>query len=206
MRASVPLHEHLSRGTTLCAEPFPSTLLREDDAKPFARPSPRKGKNLRGRDLRGASLVDMSLQGADFEEADLREADLRGADLFGARFRRTDLRGTHFDMTRVLEIWVPPNLPIEIVNQIRHFDFRHVTRREVPECLTDANLPCPYRTATLRPVLYEWGSRTWRGGARWCAPGSTWTLEEIVGAVLTTLGCRHDLAVPDGIRSGHRRR
>ena len=71
MRASVPLHEHLSRGTTLCAEPFPSTLLREDDAKPFARPSPRKGKNLRGRDLRGASL-----EGCGFKDADLSGAKL----------------------------------------------------------------------------------------------------------------------------------
>jgi hypothetical protein len=160
------------------------------------RAEPKRGPILRDRLLRDRSFAGKNLEGADFEGSDLRGCDFRGADLFGARLRRADLRGTLFDMTGILEIWVPPNLPAETVNQIRYFDFAHVMARDLDFEPTPAPLPCPYREAALRPVLYEWGSKTWRGGARWAAPKSPWTLEEIIAEVLSAIGCRHDFRRP----------
>ena len=161
-------------------------------------PGPR-GPNLAGRNLRGRSLAESNLQGADFRDTDLRDVDLRGADLFGCRMHRTDLRGTVIEMTRIVEIRIPSDLDLEIVNQIRAFDFqvvspRHVRHRPV------VKLPCPYRDAALRPLLYEWGSKTWNGGRGWETPERLWTLEEIIAAVLTELGCRHDLPLPERAR------
>lgn len=164
--------------------------------EPKSGPRAKRGPDYRSADLRGQSFTDIDLQGADLENADLREADLRGADLFGARMRGADLRGTFFNMTEILEIWIPTNLPVEIVNQIRYFDFRFVTRRSLAPNVEGAHLPCPYRSATTQPILYEWGSKTWRAGAKWSPPANPWTLEEIVGSVLSALGCRHDLALP----------
>jgi hypothetical protein len=162
------------------------------------RPAPLRGENFRNADLRGRTMIGRDCEGADFEGADLRDADLRGADLFGARFRRSDLRGAAIDMTRLFEIWVPRNLPLEIANQIRAFDFRLVMKRLVTA--SEEPLPCPYRDASVRPVLYEWGSRTWNGGRGWREPATLWTLEEIAGAVLSALECRHDLELPIACR------
>ena len=167
-------------------------------AKAPNRPRAARGPDLRNAALRARSFLGMSLEGADLDGADLRDADLRGADLFGARLRRADLRGARFDMTRLLDIWVPKNLDLVIANQIRAFDFRLVMPRKVEA--GDLPLPCPYRDATVKPILYEWGSRTWNGGRGYAEPKELWTLEEICGAVLTALECRHDLLLPAALR------
>ncbi|MEZ6197347.1 MAG: pentapeptide repeat-containing protein [Planctomycetota bacterium] len=160
-----------------------------------APPRPLAGPDLRGADLRRHFLVGARLEGADLRGADLREADLRGADLLGARIEGADLRGAILDQTRLVEIRVPGALPVDLVNQIRDFDFRRVMTRLVPPP-AGRTLPCPYRDARMRPLLYEWGSRTWDGGRDWAPPEIRWTLEEICAAVLDELGCRHDLERP----------
>jgi hypothetical protein len=148
--------------------------------------------------IAGRSFVGANLQGISFAERDMRHADLRGADLFMACLDGADLRGTIFDMTRIVEILVPSDLPLQIVNQIRAFDFvRAQTRVIAPNRLSDT-LPCPYARSTLRPILYQWGSATWRDGAEWAPPRDAWTLEEIIAAVLSTLRCKHDLSLPHG--------
>ena len=144
----------------------------------------------------GRSFIGANLQGADFSGRDLQGADMRGADLFMARLPGADLRGAILDMTRIVEIHVPIDLPLDIVNQIRAFDFlRAQTRIVAPNRLSE-HLPCPYEKSTLRPVLYAWGSATWNDGALWSLPKDAWTLEEIIAAVLSTIGCRHDLTLP----------
>ena len=159
-------------------------------------PGPRAGRILRGRDLRGLNLRGEDLQGADLSHCDLRRADLRGADLFGARLEGSRLEGCRLDMTRLVEIRIPEDLNLDIVNQIRHFDFAQVMTRFVGPNRHSEELPCPYRNAALKPVLYEWGSRTWNRGSGWNPPISPWTLEEIIAAVLDALQCRHDLNRP----------
>lgn len=166
------------------------------DPTPCQGPRPRPGADLRGAGLAGLSLLGEDLQGADLRDADLRSADLRGVDLFDARLDGADLRGTRLDMSRIVEIRIPEDLDERIVNQIRHFDFRHAMTRFVGPNRVSENLPCPYRHATMRPVLFEWGSRTWRHGRNWAPPANSWTLEEIIAAVLDALGCRHGLARP----------
>lgn len=156
-------------------------------------PAPRPGRDLRRADLRGRSLMGRDLEGADLRYADLRWCDLRGADLFDARLDGADLRGAALETTRIVEIRVPENLDLDIVNQIRLFDFRHGMTRFVGPNGASRPLPCPYRDAGLRPVLFEWGSRTWQRGRNWTPPAECWTLEEIVAAVLDAIGCRHDL-------------
>lgn len=151
------------------------------------------GPDLHDRDLRGAAFVGADLEGADLRRSDLRGADLRGADLYAARLDDADLRGCKLDMSRLVEIELPRTLPIHLVNQIRAFDFRRVMARDVAS-RPRTPLPCPYRTAATRPLLYEWGSRTWNGGDGWSLPREVWTLEEIIGGVLDALRCRHDLA------------
>lgn len=149
------------------------------------------GLDLRDADLRGQSFANKSLVGADLRGADLRKVDLRGIDLYAARFENTDLRGTQLEMTRLLEIRIPKDLDLSIVNQIRAFDFAHVMTRFVGPNLDSEPLACPYRHASLSPILFEWGSRTWNAGAGWGPPKVAWTLEEIIAAVLSELGCRH---------------
>ena len=105
------------------------------------------------------------------------------------------MRGARLDMARLIEVAVPQDLPRAVVNQIRAFDFRLVMPRVVLAS-PDAELPCPYRDAAVRPLLYEWGSRTWRGGLGWEPPTEFWTLEQIIAGVLDALGCRHDLRAP----------
>ena len=166
-----------------------------DQAPGVPAPAPR---SLPGP-FAGRSFVGADLQGVDFSQRDMRHADLRGADLFMARFEGADLRGALLDMTRIVEIHVPADLPVHIVNQIRAFDFlRAQTRIVAPNRLSEP-LPCPYASSTLRPVLYAWGSGTWNEGARWAPPRDPWTLEEIIAAVLSTLGCKHDLTLPHGL-------
>lgn len=150
---------------------------------------------------RRRDLVGEDLEGRDLRHTDLRGADLRGADLLGTQLDGADLRGARFDMTRLVEIAVPDDLPLDLVNQIRHFDFRSAMARLVP-AHPPADCPCPYQGASLRPLLYEWGSRTWRGGRDWRPPEVAWTLEEIIATVLDELGCRHDLTRP--LRNGGR--
>lgn len=157
---------------------------------------PRPGPDLSGRDLRRRRLRAARLEGADLRGADLREADLRGADLFGARLEGADLRGAWLDMSRLVEIAVPADLPLDLVNQIRAFDFHRVMTRFVGPNGESAPLPCPYRDARVTPLLYEWGSRTWNAGRGWRPPAEPWTLEEIIAAVLDALSVRHDLARP----------
>jgi pentapeptide repeat protein len=152
------------------------------------------------RDLRARDFLGADLEGADLRGADLRHCDLRGADLLGARLEGADLRGARMDMTRIVEIEVPETLALEVVNQIRDYDFRRVMTRLVPPG-PGGTLPCPYRHSALRPLLFEWGSRTWRGGRDWSPPTAPWNLEEIIAAVLDELGCRHDLRRPIRSRS-----
>ena len=159
-------------------------------------PKPRPGLDLRNAPLEGAHLVGADLQGADLRSADLRGADLRGADLYDARLAGADLRGARMDMGRIVEVRIPRHLPLEIVNQIRAFDFRQAMTRWVAPTGDQAGLDCPYAGSGLRPVLYDWGSRTWDGGRGWQPPKDGWTLEEIIAAVLDELGCRHDLQRP----------
>ena len=150
----------------------------------------------RGRDLRGRRLISANLKGFDLRDVDFRGADLRGADLFRARLDGADLRGAHLDTTRIVEIAVPEDLSLEIVNQIRHFDFRFAMTRFVGPNVENEPLGCPYRSSTLRPILYEWGSWTWNDGRGWTPPAVPWTLEEIIASVLDALNCRHDLQEP----------
>ncbi len=152
--------------------------------------------NWRGRDLRGRRLISANLKGFDLRDVDFRGADLRGADLFRAHLGGADLRGAHLDTTRIVEIRVPEDLSLEIVNQIRLFDFRFGMTRFVGPNLQNERLGCPYRSSTLRPILYEWGSWTWNEGRGWAPPAVPWTLEEIIASVLDALGCRHDLQRP----------
>ncbi len=156
----------------------------------------RPGPDLRSHDLRGASMLGAALEGADLRGADLRGADLRGADLFGARLEGADLRAARLDMGRLIEIRIPRALELELVNQIRAFDFSLVMTRFVGPNRRSEELPCPYRDAALAPLLYEWGSRTWNGGRGWNPPERIWTLEEIIASVLDALGARHDLERP----------
>ena len=156
----------------------------------------------RGRDLRGRRLISANLKGFDLRDVDFRGADLRGADLFRARLEGADLRGAHLDTTRIVEIRVPGDLSLEIVNQIRLFDFRFGMTRFVGPNLENEQLGCPYRSSTLRPILYEWGSWTWNEGRGWAPPAVPWTLEEIIASVLDALCCRHDLHRPCRYRDG----
>ena len=149
-----------------------------------------------GRDLRERRLDELLLSASVLEGCDLRGASLIGVDLYRTRLINCDLRGTHIDANRLVEIWVPEDLPIDIVNQIRHFDFRFAASRWVAPNSKREQLPCPYRKQTIRPLLFLWGSRTWRGGAGWTPPQDAWTLEEIIAAVLEFMGCRHDLPRP----------
>ena len=168
--------------------PVPGRLENPD---PTARAvSARHRADFRQRPLRGQSWGEVDRQGAD-----LRAVDLRGADLFGCRMRPTDLRGAFLETTRIVETWVSRDLDLEIIDQIRAFDFRWASRRHVRSMPGRAQ-SCPYRDATLRPVLYEWGSRTWNGGKGWVTPSELWTLEEIIAATLSALECRHDLPLP----------
>lgn len=161
-------------------------------------PKPPKSWVIEGP-VRDRSFMGADLQGVDLMGRDLRGADLRGADLFGAHLKGADLRGTFLDMTRIVEISVPKDLPLEIVNQIRAFDFLRAQTRIVAPNRRSEHLPCPYAKATLRPVLFVWGSSTWKDGAHWSPPSDLWTLEEIIAAVLSALKCRHDLVSPLGL-------
>ncbi|MFT7616661.1 MAG: hypothetical protein ACI97A_000285 [Planctomycetota bacterium] len=156
----------------------------------------RPGPDLRHQDLRGRNLRGHDLQGADLRSADLRDADLRGTDLFGARLDRANLEGCRIEMTRIVEIWIPRQLPLNIVNQIRAFDFQLVMTRFVGPNRNSQCLSCPYESAAVRPLLYEWGSKTWHQGSDWAPPSSIWTMEEIIACVLEHLGCAHDLQLP----------
>ncbi len=144
--------------------------------------------NLKGWNFRGADL-----QGANLSFTNLQDADLRGCDLFGAQLLGTNLRGCRLEMTRLVEIWIPKELPLSISNQIRAYDFGQVMTRFVGPNRDSEYLSCPYQDAKIRPLLYEWGSRTWNHGAQWSHPETLWTLEEIIAAVLDHLGCHHDL-------------
>lgn len=157
------------------------------------RPRPRPGPDFRGQNLRGESWVDRDLQGADFRGADLRGCDLRGADLFGARLDEADLREALIDVARVIEIRIPAELDLRVVNQIRYFDFKFASTRFVGPNRASEPLTCPYADDLMKPLLYEWGSRTWNRGRGWEPPRFAWTLQEIVAAVLDEIGCRHDL-------------
>ena len=154
------------------------------------------GLDLRGRDLRGQSLLGRQLDGVDLRKSDLRHADLPGASLYRARLDGADLRGTRLDSARIVEIELPDELGLTIVNQIRHFDFRFGSTRFVAPNRKSEDLPCPYRDASLRPPLFDWGARTWNGGAGWQPPIQSWTLEEIIASVLDALACRHNLSRP----------
>lgn len=170
-----------------------------DDATPVPFPASsrlrvrRKGRDLRGADLRNRLLVGQDFQGADLRGADLRAADLRGANLYDARLDGADLRQARLDSARIVEIQVPQDLPLPVVNQIRAFDFRLAMTRFVGPVGPEEKEACPYRRASLSPILYEWGSRTWQAGRGWKPPAVIWTLEEIIAAVLDGIGCRHDL-------------
>ncbi len=157
---------------------------------------PQPGPNYAHRDLRHLNLRGRNLEGADFRKADLRGADLRGCDLFAARFSEARLEGCRFEMSRLVEIWIPKSLSAPVANQIRAFDFGSVMTRFVGPNRHSEELSCPYKSATLRPILYEWGSRCWRQGADWNPPTEVWTLEEIIASVLDELGCTHDWQRP----------
>ncbi len=185
-------------GTTLIHPPFPDSCRagRPSSMRPPRTPADQEPDDWRGRDLRGRRLVSANLQGYDLRDVDLRGADLRGADLFRARLGGADLRGTRLDTTRIVEIRVPADLSLEVVNQIRLFDFRFAMTRFVGPNTRNEKLGCPYRSSLLRPVLYEWGSWTWNDGRGWTPPDVAWTLEEIIASVLDALNCRHDLQRP----------
>ena len=170
-------------------------MTRTNEEKSQERPRAARGPNLRGRDLRDENLRGARLEGADLRGTDLRGADLRGADLFWARLDGADLRGAALDMARIVEIDPGPLPDDRLRNQIRAFDFDRVMRRWMPDH-PDRILPCPYRSAATKPLLYEWGSRSWDGGRGWSPPSERWTLEEIIASVLDGLGCRHDLRRP----------
>lgn len=147
--------------------------------------------NLESWNFRGADL-----QGADLRNTNLKDADLRGCDLFGAKLAGANLSGCRVEMTRLVEVWIPKELPLEISNQIRAFDFGQVMTRFIGPNRDSEILSCPYQDSKIRPLLYEWGSRTWKQGALWSPPKALWTLEEIIAAVLSHLGCHHDLRHP----------
>jgi hypothetical protein len=151
------------------------------------------GPDFSAQDLREKSYRGQNFQNANFENCDLRKADLRGCDLFAARFEGADLRGCKIEMNKVVEIRLPSHLPWQLVNQIRHFDFAQVMTRFVGPNSRSEKLPCPYAKASIKPMLYEWGSATWHWGANWQPPAESWTLEEIIAAVLDLLNCQHDL-------------
>lgn len=156
----------------------------------------RQGADFKYRELSRCNLRGLDFQGADLRFANLEGADLRGADLFGARLEGANLRGCRLEMTRIVEIWIPTNLPLDIANQIRAFDFGQVMTRFVGPNRDSQQLSCPYQNSSLRPLLYEWGSKSWRGGSDWFPPSSLWTLEEIIASVLDHLGCKNDLRRP----------
>ena len=154
------------------------------------------GIDLSGQDLRAWNFHGANLKAADLRQSDLRGVDLRGVDLYAARLEGADLRAAQLEMTRLLEIRIPKDLDLTIVNQIRAFDFLHTATRFVGPNINSESLACPYRHSRLSPVLFEWGSRTWNAGAGWNPPRVSWTLEEIIAAVLSELGCRHEYSLP----------
>lgn len=184
-------------------------LRRPLPAHPGTPPDPSRPGRLRPPDLRRRDLSRRRFQGADFRDAllretllrgavllgcDLRGADLRGADLWGCDLSFSDLRGCRIETTRLVEIRLPPHLPLVLVNQIRAFDFVHALPRNIAPAPHPAPLPCPYADASFVPLLHVWGSATWDGGAGWTPPPRIWSLHRIIGAILDLLGCRHDVA------------
>jgi hypothetical protein len=150
-------------------------------------------RNLQGRDLRRAILREANLAGASLAGADLRDADLRGADLFECDLSFADIRGALVDTTRIVEIRLPRVLDPALVNQIRAFDFEWSVVRRVRPVRPGVERPCPYKSSSLRPLLFVWGSATWHGGEGWSRPSVLWPLERIIAGVLDSLNCRHDL-------------